>query len=112
MLASARWLTVLRGRGGGRDNSQRLGLSLTTCVHDRRGRVETRHTAPGEALVKRRRTRVRFPPPPPDQREAADIHTGCRPLCAYTEAAADARFGRWTRLIWASRTDCRRSSGR
>src|SRR3954463_7857649 len=64
MLASARWLTVLRGRGGGRDNSQRLGLSLTTCVHDRRGRVETPHTAPGEVLLKRRRTRVRFPPPP------------------------------------------------
>src|SRR3954463_10332951 len=68
MLASARWLTVLRGRGGGRDNSQRLGLSLTTCVHDRRGRVEAPHTAPGEGLVKRRRTRVRFPPPPPRDR--------------------------------------------
>src|ERR1700709_499028 len=58
-------LTDPPGRGGGRDNSQGLGLSLMTCVPGRLVRAETLHTAPGEALLKRRRTRVRFPPPPP-----------------------------------------------
>src|SRR4051794_22076079 len=37
----------------------------STCLRDRWGRVEARQTALGEALVMRRRTRVRFPPPPP-----------------------------------------------
>ena len=41
------------------------GPVTSTCLHDRRGRVEATQTALGEALVMRRRTRVRFPPPPP-----------------------------------------------
>src|SRR4051794_372911 len=41
------------------------GPVTPTCLHDRWGRVEARQTALGEALVMRRRTRVRFPPPPP-----------------------------------------------
>src|SRR5437660_164587 len=89
MLASARWLTVLRGRGGGRDNSQRLGLSLTTCVHDRRGRVEATHTAPGEALVKRRRTRVRFPPPPRDTERPRTDH-GAGPPALFAVSVREA----------------------
>src|SRR3954462_5042486 len=41
------------------------GPVTSTCLHDRWGRVEATQTALGEALVMRRRTRVRFPPPPP-----------------------------------------------
>jgi hypothetical protein len=41
------------------------GPVTSTCLHDRRGRVEATQSALGEALVMRRRTRVRFPPPPP-----------------------------------------------
>src|SRR6476659_2730774 len=41
------------------------GPVTPTCLHDRWGRVEAVQTALGEALVMRRRTRVRFPPPPP-----------------------------------------------
>src|SRR5215208_1538288 len=41
------------------------GPATPTCSHDRWGRVEAERTALGEALVMRRRTRVRFPPPPP-----------------------------------------------
>src|SRR6476660_8123055 len=41
------------------------GPVTPTCLHDRWGRVEATQTALGEALVMRRRTRVRFPPPPP-----------------------------------------------
>src|SRR3954469_20441798 len=40
------------------------GPVTPTCLHDRWGRVEATQTALGEALVMRRRTRVRFPPPP------------------------------------------------
>ena len=42
------------------------GPVVATCVDDREGRVGTPRTAPGEDLLKRRRTRVRFPPPPHD----------------------------------------------
>jgi hypothetical protein len=41
------------------------GPVTSTCLHDRRGRAEATQTALGEALVMHRRTRVRFPPPPP-----------------------------------------------
>jgi hypothetical protein len=41
------------------------GPVTPTCLQDRWGRVEAVRTALGEALVMRRRTRVRFPPPPP-----------------------------------------------
>src|SRR5215213_3937017 len=41
------------------------GPVTSTCLHDRWGRAEATQTALGEALVLRRRTRVRFPPPPP-----------------------------------------------
>src|SRR5215213_8628538 len=41
------------------------GPVTSTCLHDRQGRAEATQTALGEALVMRRRTRVRFPPPPP-----------------------------------------------
>src|ERR687894_17543 len=41
------------------------GPVTSTCSRDRWGRAETERTALGEALVMRRRTRVRFPPPPP-----------------------------------------------
>src|SRR4029453_9148721 len=41
------------------------GPVTPTCLHDWWGRVEATQTALGEALVMRRRTRVRFPPPPP-----------------------------------------------
>src|ERR671932_532919 len=41
------------------------GPVTPTCSRDRWGRAETERTALGEALVMRRRTRVRFPPPPP-----------------------------------------------
>src|SRR3954463_11857119 len=41
------------------------GPVTPTCLHDRWGRAEATRTALGEALVMRRRTRVRFPPPPP-----------------------------------------------
>ena len=41
------------------------GPATPTCSHERWGRVEAPRTALGEALVMRRRTRVRFPPPPP-----------------------------------------------
>src|SRR3954471_13734846 len=41
------------------------GPVTPTCLHDRWGRVEATQSALGEALVMRRRTRVRFPPPPP-----------------------------------------------
>src|SRR4051794_36255456 len=41
------------------------GPVTPTCSWDRWGRAETERTALGEALVMRRRTRVRFPPPPP-----------------------------------------------
>src|SRR3954447_115050 len=41
------------------------GPVTPTCSWDRWGRAETERTALGEALVLRRRTRVRFPPPPP-----------------------------------------------
>src|SRR3954447_15932580 len=40
------------------------GPVTPTCSWDRWGRAETERTALGEALVMRRRTRVRFPPPP------------------------------------------------
>src|SRR3954471_13144897 len=40
------------------------GPVTPTCSHDRWGRAEAARTALGEALVMRRRTRVRFPPPP------------------------------------------------
>src|SRR6185503_8118242 len=46
------------------------GLSLDwarqrTCARERWGRENPQRTAPGEALVFRQWTRVRFPPPPP-----------------------------------------------
>jgi hypothetical protein len=41
------------------------GPVTPTCSHDRWGRAEAVRTALGEALALRRRTRVRFPPPPP-----------------------------------------------
>src|SRR3954451_20794937 len=41
------------------------GPVTPSCPQDRWGRAEARWTALGEALVMRRRTRVRFPPPPP-----------------------------------------------
>src|SRR3954468_810471 len=41
------------------------GPVTPTCSHDRWGRAEAARTALGEALDWRRRTRVRFPPPPP-----------------------------------------------
>jgi hypothetical protein len=41
------------------------GPVTPACSHDRWGRAEAARTALGEALVMRRRTRVRFPPPPP-----------------------------------------------
>src|ERR671921_310204 len=41
------------------------GPVAPTCSWDRWGRAEAQRTALGEALVMRRRTRVRFPPPPP-----------------------------------------------
>src|SRR3954447_23401397 len=41
------------------------GPVTPTRSRDRWGRAETQRTALGEALVIRRRTRVRFPPPPP-----------------------------------------------
>src|SRR3954469_2869887 len=41
------------------------GPVTSTCLHDRWGRAEATQTALGEALVIHRRTRVRFPPPPP-----------------------------------------------
>src|SRR4051812_45046181 len=41
------------------------GPATPTRSHERWGRVEATRTALGEALVMRRRTRVRFPPPPP-----------------------------------------------
>src|SRR4051794_7135454 len=40
------------------------GPATPTRSHERWGRVEATRTALGEALVMRRRTRVRFPPPP------------------------------------------------
>src|SRR6185437_16715723 len=40
------------------------GPVTPACSEDRWGRVETPRAAPGEALSNRRRTRVRFPPPP------------------------------------------------
>src|SRR6185437_8484147 len=40
------------------------GPVTPACSEDRWGRVETSRAAPGEALSNRRRTRVRFPPPP------------------------------------------------
>src|SRR5829696_9124531 len=36
-----------------------------TCARERWGRETPERTAPGEALVHRQWTRVRFPPPPP-----------------------------------------------
>src|SRR6478609_8498467 len=36
-----------------------------TCARELWGRETPQRTAPGEALVSRQRTRVRFPPPPP-----------------------------------------------
>src|ERR1700712_3914695 len=56
------------------------GPVTPTCSWDRWGRAETRRTALGEALVLRRRTRVRFPPPPP-------------PLYVRRPRADDARTG-------------------
>src|SRR3954451_25025742 len=41
------------------------GPVTPTCSWDRWGRAETQRTALGEALIVLRRTRVRFPPPPP-----------------------------------------------
>src|SRR5436305_14447307 len=41
------------------------GPVTPTRPRDRWGRAEAKWTALGEALVLRRRTRVRFPPPPP-----------------------------------------------
>src|SRR3954447_5906262 len=41
------------------------GPVTPTRPWDRWGRAEAQRTALGEALVLRRRTRVRFPPPPP-----------------------------------------------
>ena len=41
------------------------GPATPTRSHERWGRVEATRTALGEALVMHRRTRVRFPPPPP-----------------------------------------------
>ena len=41
------------------------GPVTPACPCDRWGRAETQRTALGEALDWRRRTRVRFPPPPP-----------------------------------------------
>src|SRR3954454_11579563 len=41
------------------------GPVTPTRLRDRWGRAEAKWTALGEALVLRRRTRVRFPPPPP-----------------------------------------------
>src|SRR3954454_2559624 len=57
------------------------GPVTPTCSWDRWGRAETERTALGEALVLRRRTRVRFPPPPPTQRfspKACDLVPGGR----------------------------------
>lgn len=43
------------------------GIVISACSRDREIRVEAQRTAHGEALLKRRRTRVRFPAaPPPD----------------------------------------------
>src|ERR687885_630111 len=44
------------------------GPVTPTRSRERWGRAETERTALGEALVLRRRTRVRFPPPPPATR--------------------------------------------
>src|SRR3989337_710382 len=38
-----------------------------TCARERWGRENPQRTAPGEALVFRQWTRVRFPPPPPPE---------------------------------------------
>src|SRR4051794_23850504 len=51
-----------RARSGHRTAT---GPVTPTRSHDRWGRAEATRTALGEALVLRRRTRVRFPPPPP-----------------------------------------------
>src|ERR671927_1830736 len=63
------------------------GPVTPTRPRDRWGRAETERTALGEALVMRRRTRVRFPPPP---------HTptpGCwlKPATLVGEEAGDCR---------------------
>src|SRR3954447_6717610 len=50
------------------------GPVTSTCLHDRWGRVEATQTALGEALAIRRRTRVRFPPPPPTAMSRDTVH--------------------------------------
>jgi hypothetical protein len=56
------------------------GPVTSTCSHDRRGRAEATRTALGEALVMRRRTRVRFPPPPPTHHPTRGLRTSCGAL--------------------------------
>src|SRR3954452_7866088 len=53
------------------------GPVTSTCLHDRWGRVEATQTALGEALAIRRRTRVRFPPPPPTKGSWRNARTPC-----------------------------------
>src|SRR3954454_6348279 len=55
------------------------GPVTSTCLHDRWGRVEATQTALGEALAIRRRTRVRFPPPPPTNQEVLPESLGSFP---------------------------------
>src|SRR3954465_4127395 len=71
------------------------GPVTPTCPQDRWGRAEAVRTALGEALVMRRRTRVRFPPPPP---------RGLRRLCGdpsqNDEPPRTVRSGAVRRLAW------------
>jgi hypothetical protein len=72
------------------------GPVTPACVQDRWGRVAARHTAPGEALLRRRRTRVRFPPPPPSW----------KPVLLAIRPAARA-FGRQAISVTAMARPCR-----
>jgi hypothetical protein len=50
------------------------GPVTPTRSRDRRGRVEAQRAALGEALTRRRRTRVRFPAPPPNRVSSHPVH--------------------------------------
>src|SRR5215203_4052000 len=67
------------------------GPVTPTCLHDRWGRAEATRTALGEALVVRRRTRVRFPPPPPPLTNAPDHWSGAFVISRRTDAVTARR---------------------
>src|SRR3954454_13638870 len=77
------------------------GPVTPTCSWDRWGRAETQRTALGEALIVLRRTRVRFPPPPP--RGVGEMPAHCWRKAGATADSGGPGFSLSTGTLWPPR---------